>query len=281
MDRSRSAWDVFAADIGVIRNTSRTGFAWWADPDPPPVEFGRSLDLLARRVASAVASGRDVAVGFECPLFLPIPPETTDFSTRYGYAPIHERWIERAVPGEAAVASRAWYKNAGGAALAKGLVVLRRFLEQLLVGGVAVDQIGTCAGHARPGRIWIWEAFISSVRHRDGLGTGSGHSLDARLAVRSFRWFLSDSRWRSLVCETDAMRTVTGDRLPIVIDRVGRHDLSRQHVWNLPESVLGDIAGRTVDASVFREFTIVRPLDAELVLRARLQAPEQGETTNG
>jgi hypothetical protein len=107
-----------------------------------------------------------VALGFECPLFLPLPLEETD--------------LGKAREGEG---NRAWSAGAGACALATGLVQVAWVLDRLRTL-VTVDCT-TCLNWsefllARPGLL-IWEAFVS------GGGGGADDVDDAKCAVEAFR----------------------------------------------------------------------------------------------
>ncbi len=105
---------VFCADVGSV-STGRFG---WARKEPR-VDVEQLHDQskpsqLANAVCEELASGRPVALGFECPLFVPVPSE--------------EIALGRARAGEG---NRAWSAGAGTGALATGLVQAAWVLREI------------------------------------------------------------------------------------------------------------------------------------------------------
>src|SRR4051812_6626193 len=106
---------VFCADVGSV---NRGCFAWAAQgADGTQVE-GTDMLELTDAVAKSIKAGEHVALGFECPLFVPLAPEP--------------RLLLRARLGEG---NRPWSAGAGCGSLATGLVqatfVLGRVRELL------------------------------------------------------------------------------------------------------------------------------------------------------
>ena len=149
---------IACADVGSVAN----GNFGWADSDGAG---GDNPSELAACVASALQAGRPVALGFECPLFIPLPDSERDLGR-----------------GRAGEGSRPWSAGAGCGALATGLVQAIWTLSEVrkaspqacmayLAWNVFVD-----AGSG----LLLWEAFVS------GAAKGNGHRDDARLAVEAF-----------------------------------------------------------------------------------------------
>ena len=149
---------VACADVGSVAK----GKFGWADSDGAQ---GTKPSQLAIKVATALIEDRPVALGFECPLFVPLPDA--------------ENELGRSRPGEG---DRSWSAGAGCGALATGLVqaawTLREIRKQ-------------CPPTVRAHLKWesfekgglgllVWEAFVS------GTAKGAGHVHDARLAVEAF-----------------------------------------------------------------------------------------------
>lgn len=89
---------IACADVGSIKK----GNFGWADSDGAK---GAKPSELAAKVSAALSESRPVALGFECPLYLPLPGDELN--------------LGRCRDGEG---SRPWSAGAGCAALATGLV---------------------------------------------------------------------------------------------------------------------------------------------------------------
>jgi hypothetical protein len=64
---------VFCADVGSVRS-GRFGWACGSPPTDDAREVNASSPQhLADAVAEQLGAGRAVALGFECPLFVPVP----------------------------------------------------------------------------------------------------------------------------------------------------------------------------------------------------------------
>lgn len=149
---------IICADIGSVK---RGNFAW-ADSDD---RFGSKPSTLAAQVVEALRSDRPVALGFECPLSIPLPSNEQELGqSRFGEG------------------SRPWSAGAGCGALATGLVQACWTLQ----------AIRTAIPHSHDAFLsWenfvqadsgllVWEAFVS------GRTKGRDHLDDARLAVQAF-----------------------------------------------------------------------------------------------
>jgi hypothetical protein len=67
---------IYCADIGSVPN-GRFGWAW-TDSNETIVEShrgGMEIADLVNAVVQDLAAGRSIALGFECPLFVPVPEE--------------------------------------------------------------------------------------------------------------------------------------------------------------------------------------------------------------
>jgi hypothetical protein len=146
------------ADVGSVKK----GNFGWADSEGSE---GTKPSELAAKVAAALSEKRSVALGFECPLHVPVPDA--------------ERELGKGRGGEG---SRPWSAGAGCAALATGLVqaawTLGEIRKQspLTVGAYLDWRTFEEAGSG----LLVWEAFVS------GAGKGSGHVDDAARAVKAF-----------------------------------------------------------------------------------------------
>jgi hypothetical protein len=168
---------VFCADVGSVKSgnfgRART------EPDPPSViEYDSSSPAdLASAVAHELLSDRPVALGFECPLFVPVP----DLDSALGAAREGE-------------GNRAWSAGAGTGALATGLVqaawVLRAVRVRCPNSDLHLTWSDLCASEQG---LLIWEAFISAG------AKGSTHVDDATIAVEAFSAALPDPSTASAI----------------------------------------------------------------------------------
>jgi len=172
---------IAAADIGSV---SRGKFAWWAstgDTDDAP-------STLAAMVAKALNEGEAVALGFECPLFVPLAA--------------NEKELTCARPGEG---NRPWSAGAGSCALTTGIAqvtwILRAIRQSLVHERVAYLD-WEAFEQARQG-LFLWEAFVS------GKAKAQDHVGDARLAGEAFLASLPDPRQANAVlCESEVQSLV-------------------------------------------------------------------------
>lgn len=149
---------IACADVGSVAN----GNFGWAESDGTG---GSNPSELAAKVALALQAGRPVALGFECPLFVPLP--------------VNERDIGRSRQGEG---SKPWSAGAGCGALATGLVQSTWILTE-----IRKNTPAACLAHLTwesfeqsGSGLLVWEAFVS------GSAKGLDHIDDARLAVKAF-----------------------------------------------------------------------------------------------
>lgn len=182
---------IYCADVGSI---ARGRFGWagrLADGSSP--ESGTSIVEFAARVSARLQSGIAVALGFECPLFVPYPQ--------------HPSELTRARRGEG---SRPWCAGAGAGALAVGLTesawVLSRVHDQVspepaLFVSWPEFQKSRCA-------LFLWEAFVTGRAKM-----GGSHENDATLAVNAFCAALPDPTSKSIIGETDVFSLVAAAAL--------------------------------------------------------------------
>jgi len=177
---------IACADIGSV---SQGNFAW----DASDGAAGTLPSELAAHVARLLNSRESVALGFECPLFVPVPECEGD--------------LGKGRPGEG---SRPWSAGAGAGALATGLVqvawVLARTRTLITVpasGHLQWDAFSS----ASPGSLLVWEAFVS------GAAKGSNHMEDARLAVQAFKESLPSPASASAVRVQGPVHSLAGAAL--------------------------------------------------------------------
>lgn len=157
---------IFAVDVG-----NRKNFAWVGDNR----QSGTDGDGLVAAIAEAFATGSRVALGFECPLFIPVP--------------LNWAGIGKARTGEA---NRSWSAGGGATVTTYGLHEIAWILAQLLRAQSTATQVYFSPEFwlesKQPGLL-IWEAFVS------GKNKGRDHADDARLAWEEFRRLLKDRKW--------------------------------------------------------------------------------------
>lgn len=154
---------VFCADIGSVANHN---FAWACSRQEQVghPQLNADIGALADAVATALMKGK-VALGFECPLFVPLPDDPAG--------------LTKAREGEG---NRAWSAGAGAGALATGLtetVWLLQCIRDQLPKRIPAYLDWQSFTRAREG-LFVWEAFVS------GDGKRGTHQADAQAAVRAF-----------------------------------------------------------------------------------------------
>ena len=157
---------IHCADIGSVKN-GNFGWARLAVGEANgQCTIGRDIEDFARGVAADINAGAQVALGFECPLFLPLPEDPTGLTS--------------ARPGEG---DRAWSAGAGAAALATGLTETVWVLDQVKRRINVTPSVFADWPRFRDASsgLFIWEAFVTKAAKADT------HHGDAELAVRSFR----------------------------------------------------------------------------------------------
>jgi hypothetical protein len=155
----------------------------------------------SRHVAEELDAGRPVALGFECPLFIPLRDD--------------EAALTSGRPGED---SRPWSAGAGSGALAVGLVQVAWTLQEVRhlcsiehLASLSWDQFAS----SRSG-LFLWEAFVS------GPAKSGSHVGDAEAAVRAFCGSLPDPRAANAISCSSSVYSLVGSALL----RTGwRHDI--------------------------------------------------------
>lgn len=150
------------------------------------------MEKLAEAVAEHLKCGNPVALGFECPLFVPIAQSAAS--------------LGRARTGEH---SRPWSAGAGCSVLATGLVqvvwILREIRKiagdrhQVFLDWDEFDRTGS--------GIMIWEAFVTGTAKRDG------HIADAKAAVDEFLRLFHDRQFESAVTCSEETYSLIGAAL--------------------------------------------------------------------
>lgn len=177
---------IACADIGSV---PQGNFAWASSAGAA----GTLPSELAAYVASVLNSGESIALGFECPLFVPVPESEQD--------------LGKSRLGEG---SRPWSAGAGSGALATGLAqvawVLARSRTLLRTDATCHLAWNSFAAAPRPSLL-VWEAFVS------GSGKGGSHVEDARLAIQAFQASLPNPHLVTAVRVNGPVQSMAGAAL--------------------------------------------------------------------
>ena len=166
---------VFCADIGAVKSNH---FGWYGATPSSEATSGTDIHQLVEAVAGNLKKRQPVALGFECPLFVPLADEPSKLTaSRHGEG------------------NRAWSAAAGPSALATGLVEVLWILREIRRNcgdneRAFLDWKSFCK---RCSGLFLWEAFVSGKRE------SRTHIGDAELAVRSFCDSLPDPESASAV----------------------------------------------------------------------------------
>ena len=130
------------------------------------LEVGQDIRLFVQRLASFLDGRHKVALGFECPLFVPLPDDP--------------RKLTSARTGEG---TRAWSAGAGCGALATGLTEVAWILMELrkLVARNVLPITTWPESGIQDGHLFLWEAFVTGAVKSDS------HHGDAALGVEAFK----------------------------------------------------------------------------------------------
>ena len=161
---------IYACDVGTTRpGPEGPAFAWakLSPQEPARVRVSQDIERLVTDIANEIQGGKSVALGFEAPLFIPVPSSANDLSRgRDG-----ERDRSFAAPAGLAVTALAVHQAAW-------------ILSSLRSGcnrecGFTTDwKAWPPAGERQT--LFCWEAFVSRKAHSDT------HVYDAATAATAF-----------------------------------------------------------------------------------------------
>jgi len=163
------------ADVGSV---AKGNFGWWSSSGA----CGDRPSGLASYIAEALNDGSPVALGFECPLFVPLVQD--------------ELLLTSARPGEG---SRPWSVGAGCGSLTTGLVQVAWVLQEIRkrLDGEPQAYLSWEEFEAAGSGLFLWEAFVT------GKAKGDSHTADAKLGATSFINSLPiPQRFNSVICES-------------------------------------------------------------------------------
>lgn len=177
---------VVCADIGSAKN-NRFGWCALDGNGRSPARDGKRLTDLAAHVADCLQQRDPVALGFECPLFVPLRKEETTLTNC------------RENEG-----NRAWSAGAGCGSLATGLVqvvwILKKIKEncaEAVPAFLSWSDFENSVAKSEGG-LFLWEAFVSGKTKKDN------HIEDARAGAEMFREALSNQETKNqITCPSD------------------------------------------------------------------------------
>lgn len=156
---------VWCADIGSVKNKK---FGWCRGiEDKEGSDFKEGTDIIefCLGIAKDLSDGKKVAIGFECPLFVPIADN-----------PI---LLTSARQGEG---DRAWSAGAGCGALATGLTECVFILQEIRKAtNIKIEPTFNWDDFINgSSNLFIWEAFVTKS------SKVLTHSGDAKVAIEAF-----------------------------------------------------------------------------------------------
>jgi len=181
---------IFCADIGSIQ---KGNFGWAScDPECNSLCSGTSIEDFAQQIVDELRQGRSVALGFECPLFVP-----------FRESPVE---LTRARVGEG---SRPWSAAGGAGSLATGLTETVWVLSQIHASISPEPALYFCwQKFAEAGSgLLLWEAFVTGAIKADS------HEGDAMLAVRAFASSLPNPNTKNIIEEPEVFSLIAASAL--------------------------------------------------------------------
>jgi hypothetical protein len=212
---------IYAADVG---RPSNLGWARCADGK---LSVGDGARSLAEAMASDASNRLSLAIGFECPLFLPVADEPTNM--------LKARTNE---------GRRSWSAGAAPSATTSGIVamawVLRRFAEMLGRVPAVFTEWDSFAKADGDYRLLVWEAFVSEREQKsdDVIGEPAGANM---------RWVVKD-QYHLLFDQADAI--VAANAMAIRIGEASDVEVpARAESISLVHAVVAWLGWPTVQAS--------------------------------
>jgi hypothetical protein len=175
---------IFCADIGSIKKKK---FGWAAKFSDARNHVDDSIEDFAQHIADEIKRKSKVAIGFECPLFVPIRSDPQNVnSARFGEG------------------NRSWSAGAGTAALATGLVEVLWVMNKInkLLGAAPKAEFDWLE-FQNSESVFLWEAFVTST------AKGAGHREDAKIAVTQFSKSLPDP-WSANAIQIENVLSLVG-----------------------------------------------------------------------
>ena len=178
---------ICCADIGSVK---RGRFGWASVSVGPDQETssGKDIHKLTTLIANRLADGRRVALGFECPLWVPIADSPSD--------------LTQAREGEG---NRPYAAAAGATSLVTGLTEVAWILDQIRQASEGVEAFLDWGPFERVrSGLFLWEALAT------GQGKTDSHESDAKAAVDAFHRALPDPMSKNALTPTSRTRSLIG-----------------------------------------------------------------------
>lgn len=163
---------IYVCDVGSTRSDPpKFGWARILPEHPTEVVGSSNIRALASCLEEDLRGGRSVALGFEAPLFMPVPDQAEDLSR-----------------GRTGEGSRSMFAPAGSAVATLGLHQAAWILRRLFLScgeecSFTLDRAEWPPVGPRP-LLFCWEAFVSQAAHSASL-TGADIQ-DAATAAKEF-----------------------------------------------------------------------------------------------
>lgn len=167
---------IYACDVGSTLG-KKPGFAWVrivSGSEEPP-KGSQSIAQLTQYLCNDLAAGAAIALGFEAPLFIPVPEP--DQPTRLS--------LSRTGEGD-----RSWSAPAGGYVATLALHQAAWLLKAIAPAHLSSCALTLNASNWTPGRsqplLFCWEAFVSKHAHAQATDP-QPHLRDAATAAVCFQ----------------------------------------------------------------------------------------------
>ena len=191
---------VYCADIGSVKRGNFGGARLARGVDEPHTDT--SIEALIADLAGHLNAGFPVALGFECPLWIPLPQKCEQLGS--------------ARTGESGkgMKSRPWSAGGGAAALTTGAVQVPWVLRALKCR--VPDRQAFLDWHEfeTEGRgLFLWEAFVTAegkVGTVKAPGDEGKDERDARIAVEEFDSVLDDPKAANACQPKDEVFSLVG-----------------------------------------------------------------------
>jgi hypothetical protein len=168
---------VYCADVGSV---SKGNFGWARlDADSGSTHIGRDIEQLVACVSADLREKSPVALGFESPLWVPLPADSKN--------------LGKGRPNEG---SPSWSGGPGGSVFATGAAqvpwILRALKNEIADGCGYLDWDTFCS--ASNCRLFLWEAFVAG-KAKAPKGLDTSHADDAVIGAKAFVDALPDPIW--------------------------------------------------------------------------------------
>lgn len=168
---------VYCADVGSV---GKGNFGWARlDTGSGSTHVSRDIEQLVAAASVDLREKRPVALGFESPLWVPLPEDSED--------------LGKGRPNEG---SPSWSGGPGGSVFATGAAqvpwVLRELRNEIADGCAYLAWDAFCSANNR--RLFLWEAFVAG-KAKAPKGLDTSHTGDAEIGAAAFVDALPDPIW--------------------------------------------------------------------------------------